>query len=117
MRKSRQGKAKKRTALELGRPVLKYNLDNKLICEYDSVNKALLHIGLGTFGSINSCCNGHQKTAYGYIWKYKENKKTDLSIINEIKEKYENGKYTQRQLSSEYRISPNKISKILNNKI
>jgi hypothetical protein len=37
--------------------------------------------------------------------------------FNQIKEKYKNGKYTQRQLSIEYRISPNKISQILNNKI
>jgi group I intron endonuclease len=117
MREGRQGKTRKKTTLILGRPVLKYNLNNALICEYDSINTALLDIGFGIFGSINSCCNGHQKTAYGYVWKYKESKKNDLSTINEIKEKYNNGKYTQRQLSSEYRISPNKISQILKNKI
>lgn len=48
-------------------PVLQYNLENSFIKEWSSIKEAkMFH-----HGDIRSCCQGKQKTAGGYIWKYK----------------------------------------------
>jgi hypothetical protein len=47
------------------------DLDNNFIKEWPSIRKAGFDIG-GTNGeTIRKCLKGRQKTAYGYIWKYK----------------------------------------------
>jgi hypothetical protein len=53
------------------RPVQKYSLEGKLLDEYYSAMEAGRANGCRQSG-ISECCNGKQKTAYGYIWKYKE---------------------------------------------
>ena len=53
------------------RPVQKYSLDGKLLAEYYSAMEAGRKNGCKQSG-ISECCNGKQKTAYGYIWRYKE---------------------------------------------
>ena len=53
------------------RPVQKYSKDGKLLAEYYSAMEAGRANGCRQ-GGISECCNGKQKTAYGYIWKYKE---------------------------------------------
>ena len=62
---------------------------------------------------IFSCCLGRQKTYKGFIWKYKtpnkENKELEMEIIN----LYNETKITQREICKLYKISPNKISKLL----
>ena len=54
------------------------------------------------------------KTYKGFIWKYKE----DYDLIEEIKNQeirtlYQQTNITQRELSKLYKMSPNKVSKIL----
>jgi len=56
------------------RPVEQYDLQNNKIKEFSNMTEACLYINKpGRMGDINSCCNGKQKTAFGYIWKYKKN--------------------------------------------
>ena len=62
--------------------VLQYTLDGVLIKEWDSISEAIrqnnLVVGAAN-SSITCCCQGKHKTAYGYVWKYK----------NETEQKYE----------------------------
>lgn len=53
------------------RPVIQYSLDGKFIAEYFSAMEAGRQTGCRQSG-ISECCNGKQKTAFGYIWRYKE---------------------------------------------
>jgi hypothetical protein len=48
-------------------PVLQYNLEGNFIKEWPSIKEAKLQ----HLGDIRSCCQDKQKTAGGYIWKYK----------------------------------------------
>lgn len=52
--------------------VLQYGLDGSFIKEYGGVLEAARVTGLGRSG-ISSNCRGEQKTAHGFIWKYKNN--------------------------------------------
>lgn len=65
-----QKKAKKRYGLS-AKPTLQYTLDGLLIKEYHSATEAAKINGFN-FKQISACCTGRHKTAYGYIWKYKE---------------------------------------------
>jgi group I intron endonuclease len=54
------------------RNILQYDLEGNFIKEYISASQAgreIKHNG----NSISDCLNGKQKTAFGYVWKYKEN--------------------------------------------
>lgn len=53
------------------KPVLQYSLDGVFIAEYFSAMEAGRKTGFRQ-GGISSCCNGSQKTAYGFKWRYKE---------------------------------------------
>ena len=50
--------------------IVKYDLDMKKICEYESMAEASNDTGISV-GNICSCCNGKLNTAGGYIWKKK----------------------------------------------
>jgi len=53
------------------KPVLQFNKDGSFVAEYISAQEA--ERSLGVQGHHISCvCNGKRKSAYGYIWKYKE---------------------------------------------
>ena len=49
-------------------PILQYDLDGNFIREWSSATD----VGREVKGGICSCLKGRKKTAYGYIWKYKE---------------------------------------------
>ena len=53
--------------------VQKYSLDGNLIEEYPSVMDAARAVGNPKISrvGIKRCCQGRQKSAYGYIWKLK----------------------------------------------
>lgn len=51
-------------------PVLQYDLEGNLIKEFASQIEAITFMGVKGDG-IGACCRGKQKTAYGYIWKFK----------------------------------------------
>lgn len=52
------------------RNILQFDLSGKLIAEYKSQTEAAIINGFKR-GNISACCRGVNKTAYGYIWKYK----------------------------------------------
>jgi hypothetical protein len=56
---------------ERAKPIMQYNLEGNFIKEWKSVKHAQEKLNLKT--GIYCCLEGTNKTAYGYIWKYKEN--------------------------------------------
>lgn len=53
-------------------PVIQYDLQNNKINEFLSISEACLSLNKPKrAGDITSVCRGKQKTAFGYIWKYK----------------------------------------------
>ena len=52
----------------LKKPILQYDLDGNFIREWECA----YYVGKVAVKSINNCLKGRRKTAYGYIWKYKE---------------------------------------------
>lgn len=50
--------------------VLQYDLNMKLLNEFKSLAKAARSVN-GNHGNISMCCQGKRKTAYKFIWKYK----------------------------------------------
>lgn len=53
------------------KPVLQYDLNNNLIKRFDCLLEIERELGF-SHGCISMCCQGKQKTACGYIWKYGE---------------------------------------------
>jgi group I intron endonuclease len=51
--------------------ILQYDLEMNFINEYRSASEAARKIGK-THGNISNCAKGKLKTAYGFIWKYKD---------------------------------------------
>ena len=51
--------------------VLQFSLDNILIKEWSSSGEVGRVLKVSQ-GNISNCCNKKQKTAYGFIWRYKE---------------------------------------------
>jgi len=50
--------------------VLQYDLNMNLLNEFKSLAEAARSIN-GSHGNISMCCQGKRKTAYKFIWKYK----------------------------------------------
>lgn len=53
------------------RSVIQETKEGVFIAEYSSLKEAGKQFGK-SHSNISLCCSGKQKTAYGYIWKYKE---------------------------------------------
>jgi hypothetical protein len=53
-------------------PVLQYDMNNNFIKEWESQLEATKFLNK-TGDGIGACCRGKQKSAYGYIWKFKTN--------------------------------------------
>ena len=49
------------------KPILQYSLDGEFIREWDCASD----VGKRERGGIKQCLRGKSKSAYGYIWKYK----------------------------------------------
>ncbi len=56
--------------LKLNKSVLQFSKEGKFIKEFISISFAAKEINVN-FTNISACCLGKQKTAYGYIWKFK----------------------------------------------
>lgn len=52
------------------KPVLQYDLNMNLLKEFKSLAEAARSINRN-HGNISLCCQGKRKTAYKFIWKYK----------------------------------------------
>ena len=55
------------------KPILQFDLDGNFIKEWQSATKAGGKMKINNM-NINACCLGIQKTAYGYKWRYKNDK-------------------------------------------
>lgn len=55
-------------------PVLQLDLNGNLIKEWDGTTSFGKKIGKDVCGNIIACIKGKQATAYGYKWKYKNDK-------------------------------------------
>ena len=53
--------------------VMQYDLQMNFIKEWPAAKEACLFYNPKDLNGVSSCCLGKQKTAFGYIWKYKEN--------------------------------------------
>lgn len=69
--KKRSENAIKYAIKNQSKAVLQFSLNGEYIAEYYSATEAGRKNNCRQ-GGISECCNGKQKTAYGYIWKYKE---------------------------------------------
>jgi hypothetical protein len=54
-------------------PILQYNIQMDLIKEWNSQKEAQISFNKPKSDGIGAVCRGKQKTAYGYIWKFKNN--------------------------------------------
>lgn len=55
------------------KPVVQYDLEGNFIKEWDYARQPIEQ-GVGTdYNGISACCLGKQKSASGYIWRFKEN--------------------------------------------
>ena len=55
---------------EMNKPILQYNIDDDFIKEWKSIKEILENYDFSS-GMLYNCLNGTNKTAFGYIWKYK----------------------------------------------
>jgi len=54
------------------KPIIQYDLDGNIIGEFKSMSEVCKNINdIKNISGISSCCNGKQKTAHGFKWKYK----------------------------------------------
>lgn len=59
--------------IKLRKSIVQILLDNIIIKQWSSISEAeLFYSGDRDKDNIAACCRGKQKTAYGYIWKYKD---------------------------------------------
>jgi len=68
--KQTRGFLKTRKSTWLNTPVLQYDLNGNFIKEWSSQNEATKSLNKNGDG-IGACCRGKQKSAYGFIWKFK----------------------------------------------
>ncbi len=56
------------------KPIIQYSLDGNFIKEFPSITEACLALNKpNRQGDITCCCQGKKSTAFGFIWKYKNN--------------------------------------------
>ena len=65
------GTRAKRQADKCSKPVIQFTKDGEFVREWKSMNDVQRNLGYSN-GNISSCCTGRYKSAYGYIWKFKD---------------------------------------------
>lgn len=61
-----------RSVEKRSKKVLQFTLDNEFVAEYPSLSEAKRKLKKTSDNCIGGCCRGERRTAYGFIWKYKE---------------------------------------------
>ena len=61
------------------KPVLQFTKDGEFVAEYPSTMEVERELGLCRV-SISMCCLGKQKSAYNYIWRFKDTTPTNLQV-------------------------------------
>ena len=57
---------------KISKSVLQFDLQDNFIKEWDSAKEAEIAMGKAGNDGIGAVCRGRQKTAYGFIWKFKQ---------------------------------------------
>jgi len=57
--------------------VYKFDIEGKLLAEYNSINEAARDNGI-TVVNVSSNCNGHTKSSQGFIYSFEPNIKIDM---------------------------------------
>ena len=71
MSKYRKGKTmSEEVKKKLSKKVLQFTLDGEFVREWPSTREIERQLGFDS-SAVGRCCNGKQKSAYGYIWRYK----------------------------------------------
>ncbi len=65
------------------KPVLQY-LGRRFIKEHPSLKAASASIGAKSSSSISLCCNGYQKTAFCYRWRYKRDIYKEKMLLKKL---------------------------------
>lgn len=55
-----------------GQPIVQYTLSGKVVREFTSINAAERELCLGPSSGISACCAHKLNTAYGYVWRFKD---------------------------------------------
>lgn len=58
-------------SLVISKPILQFSKDGEFINEFRSLTEARTHLGKSNHSTISAAVNGKAKSAYGFIWKYK----------------------------------------------
>ena len=66
---TQESKEKMKNNIKTKKKINCYNLENELICTFQSIMEAS-RISGGGYSNISSCCNGKTKTCKGFIWKF-----------------------------------------------
>jgi hypothetical protein len=68
-------KLKGKTREDISKPILQYDLSGNFIQEFSSIINAciILFNDASKNPNITKCCQGKTKSAYNYVWKYKNN--------------------------------------------
>lgn len=69
--KKRTEQQKKNISEGKYKPILQYSKDGQFIREWESGLEIISTLGYSK-GNISECCNNHRKSAYGYVWRFKE---------------------------------------------
>lgn len=70
-RKKLSDKKKGKNNSNRSKCVLQYTIEGNFVKEYPSLHEVTRECGFD-YRNIHKCCSGEIKTAYKYIWKYKE---------------------------------------------
>lgn len=54
-----------------GRKIIQYNLEGKLLKEWNNIREIMEELKIKSDSHIYDCCNGKRKKCYNSIWKYK----------------------------------------------
>ena len=65
------GNRNQMVSMKLSKPILQYTKSGKFVREWKSTYDVERNLGY-FHNSISYCCNGKHKSAYGYVWKYKD---------------------------------------------
>lgn len=67
------GTGRERSVQAHKKAVQQYDLDGNLVAEFDGVNSAARAIDKPNDATaITKCCSGKNKTAHGFVWRYKD---------------------------------------------
>lgn len=62
----------KAIALKKQKPVSQYDKNGNFIKDWDSITQIEIELNYGKGSGVGQCCRGKQKSAKGFIWKFKE---------------------------------------------